>query len=102
MVKYVIGFFIIVVAFLFSIEANASGTVKVGGTFVNDDQATFKASWKDSWEEGNWQRVWESDYIYKKANDVKTLNEFYGSYKANYTFAPRHYVFGQASYDYDY
>ncbi len=101
-VKKVVLFFVLVFGLLLlSTSVQGSGSVNVGGTFVNSDQATFKAGWKDTWEEGKWQRTWESDYIYKKANDIKTLNEFYGSYKANYTFAPKHYVFAQASYDYD-
>ena len=40
-------------------------------------------------------------FSHKESNDVETLNEFYGSTKINYTFAPKHYVFGQLIYDTD-
>ena len=79
----------------------ASGSAKIGGTFVNSDEATFKVSVDNQWESGAWQRSSEIDYIYKESNNVETLNEFYGSFKTNYTFAPRHYVFGQVIYDTD-
>ena len=64
----------------------ASGSAKVGGTFVNSDEATFKVSVDSQWESGAWQRSSEIDYIYKESNNIETLNEFYGSFKTNYTF----------------
>lgn len=79
----------------------AKGNAKIGGTFVNSDSATVKGALNLSFEQGNWQQSIETDYAYKKADDIETMNEFFLNTKANYTFAPRHYVFGVAQYDYD-
>jgi len=93
--------FLIIVLTLVALPVFAGGSAKIGGTFVNSDEATFTASLDNKWEEGVWQRSSEIDYIYKESNDIETLNEFYGSTKINYTFAPKHYVFGQLIYDAD-
>jgi putative salt-induced outer membrane protein YdiY len=90
-----------IVLTLIALPVFAGGSAKIGGTFVNSDEATFTVSLDNQWEEGAWQRSSEIDYIYKESNDVETLNEFYGSTKINYTFAPKHYVFGQLIYDTD-
>ena len=90
-----------IVLTLIALPVFAGGSAKIGGTFVNSDEATFTVSLDNQWEEGAWQRTSEIDYIYKESNDVETLNEFYGSTKINYTFAPKHYVFGQLIYDTD-
>jgi putative salt-induced outer membrane protein YdiY len=90
-----------IVLTLIALPVFAGGSAKIGGTFVNSDEATFTVSLDNQWEQGAWQRSSEIDYIYKESNDVETLNEFYGSTKLNYTFAPKHYVFGQLIYDTD-
>lgn len=90
-----------IVLTLVALPVFAGGSANIGGTFVNSDEATFTASLDNQWEQGAWQRSSEIDYIYKESNDIETLNEFYGSTKINYTFAPKHYVFGQLIYDTD-
>lgn len=89
------------VACLIGFNAYANGSAKLGGTFVNSDRATITFSADDQWERDKWQRATELDYVYQEDNDIETLNEFYGSLKINYTFAPKHYVFSQLTYDND-
>ena len=77
---------------IFATESFATGSAKIGGTFVNSDETTFKVSIDDQRESGKWQQVFEFDYVLKESQDVKTLDEIYTGYKVNYTFAPKHYV----------
>jgi len=88
---------------LFSIPAFATGSAKVGGTFINSDETTFAISLDDQKEFDLAQYVAEVDYILKEVDGVKTLDEFYGSIKFNHTFdsLPKHYVFTQTIYDQD-
>jgi len=85
----------------FATESFATGSAKIGGTFVNSDETTFKVSIDDQRESGKWQQVFEFDYVLKESQDVKTLDEIYTGYKVNYTFAPKHYVFSQLIFDND-
>ena len=101
-VKKAVLFILIVAAFmLISTNANASGSAKIGGVFVNSESATVTASFNTQWEQGKWQQTFESDFQYKKEDDAETLNEVFVNTKANYTFLPKHYVFAVAQYDYD-
>ena len=100
-VKKAVLFILIVAAFmLISTNANASGSAKIGGVFVNSESATVTASFNTQWEQGKWQQTFESDFQYKKEDDAETLNEVFVNTKANYTFI-KHYVFAVAQYDYD-
>jgi len=95
--KFFTAFFML----LFATESFASGSAKIGGTFVNSDETTFKVSVDEQRESGKWQQVFEFDYVLKESQDVKTLDEIYTGYKVNYTFAPKHYVFSQLIFDND-
>ena len=86
---------------LITMPANAKGSAKIGGTFINSESATITGSFDYQWEQGDWQQSFESDYQYKKNDNSEVMNELYFNTKANYTFAPKHYVFGIAQYDYD-
>lgn len=101
MKKAVFTIFTLIVLSIISLTASASGSAKVGGTFINSDETTFKISVDDSWEQGAWQRIFEFDYVLKESQDVKTLDEIYTGFKINYTFTPKHYVFSQVIYDND-
>ena len=94
-------FFTAIFLLIFSAETFATGSAKIGGTFVNSDETTFKVSIDNQKETGKWQQVFEFDYVLKESQDVKTLDEIYTGYKLNYTFAPKHYVFSQLIYDND-
>jgi|TARA_B100000073_G_scaffold346230_1_gene357131 putative salt-induced outer membrane protein len=101
-VKKAVLFIIVVAALLLvSMNANAKGSAKIGGTFVNSESATVTGSFNYSWEQDKWQQTFESDFQYKKEDDKETMNELFLNTKANYTFAPKHYAFGVAQYDYD-
>tara|TARA_B100001057_G_scaffold493264_1_gene587339 strand:- start:401 stop:1069 length:669 start_codon:yes stop_codon:yes gene_type:complete len=101
-VKKAVLFLIIAVALmLITLPVNATGSAKLGGTFINSESATVTGSFNYQWEEGNWQQTLESDYQYKKNDDTEVMHELYLNTKTNYTFAPKHYVFGIAQYDYD-
>lgn len=99
--KAVLFMFVVAVLTLVSLNANASGSAKIGGTFVNSDDATFKVAIDSSTEEGKWQRAYEVDYIYQTSSDIKTTDELYLNYKLIYTFAPKHYIVNTTSYDVD-
>lgn len=99
--KAVIYFIIGSVLLLVATTANASGSAKIGGTFVNSDDATFKVAFDTSTETGNWQRVIEADYIYQTSSDIETSNELYVNHKLIYTFAPKHYIVSTSTYDID-
>lgn len=99
--KAVIYFIIGIVLLLVATTANASGSAKIGGTFVNSDDATFKVAFDTSKETGNWQRVIEADYIYQTSSDIETSNELYVNHKLIYTFAPKHYIVSTSTYDID-
>lgn len=99
--KAVLFMFVVAVLTLVSLNANASGSAKIGGTFVNSDDATFKVAIDSSMEEGKWQRAYEVDYIYQTSSDIKTTDELYLNYKLIYTFAPKHYIVNTTSYDVD-
>ena len=47
----------------FATESFATGSAKIGGTFVNSDETTFKVSIDDQRESGKWQQVFEFDYV---------------------------------------
>ena len=101
-IKKAVLFFIIAVALmLITLPVNATGSAKLGGTFINSESATVTGSFNYQWEEGNLQQTFESDYQYKKNDDTEVIHELYLNTKTNYTFAPKHYVFGIAQYDYD-
>ncbi len=101
-IKKAVLFFIIAVALmLITLPVNATGSAKLGGTFINSESATVTGSFNYQWEEGNLQQTFESDYQYKKNDDTEVMHELYLNTKTNYTFAPKHYVFGIAQYDYD-
>lgn len=93
--------FLAIVMLFFTAETFATGSAKIGGTFINSDESTFNASVDSQWERDKWQRIFEFDYVYKESQDIKTLDELYTGVKINYTFAPKHYVFGQLIYDND-
>ena len=99
--KIAIGILIAVGLLVIAMPVYATGSAKIGGTFVNSDESTFTVSVDDQWEKGDWQRATELDYTYRESKNVETLNELYGSFKINYTFAPKHYVFSQLIYDND-
>ena len=86
---------------LISLNAYATGSAKIGGTFVNSDDATFVVAIDSLVEEGKWQRSYEVDYIYQTNSDVKTTDELYLNYKLIYTFAPKHYIVNTTSFDSD-
>lgn len=99
--KTAIGILITVGLLLVAMPVFATGSAKIGGTFINSDESTLTFSLDNQWEQGDWQRSTELDYIYKETNNIESLNEFYGSTKINYTFAPKHYVFTQLIFDND-
>jgi hypothetical protein len=93
---------LLVALFLFlASPLSATGSASLGGTFVNSDSATATGSFNYQWEQDNWQQTFESDYQFKEEDNKETMNELFLNTKANYTFAPKHYVFGVAQYDYD-
>ena len=93
----------ILIAFflLLASPVQATGSAKLGGTFVNSDSASVTGSLDYRWEEGKWQQTLETDYVYKEEDNQEILNEFVFNTKSNYTFSPRQYVFGILSYDND-
>lgn len=99
--KAVLLVIVVFAMLLITMPANASGSAKIGGVFVNSDSATITGSLNTQWEQGKWQQTFESDFQYKKEDDKETLNEIFLNTKANYTFLPKHYVFAVAQYDYD-
>ena len=99
--KAVLLVIVVFAMLLITMPANASGSAKIGGVFVNSDSATVTGSLNTQWEQGKWQQTFESDFQYKKEDDEETLNEIFLNTKANYTFLPKHYVFAVAQYDYD-
>ena len=93
---------ILIAFFLFlGFPVSAKGSASLGGTFVNSDSATATGSFNYQWEQENWQQTFESDYQFKEEDNKETMNELFLNTKANYTFTPKHYVFGVAQYDYD-
>ena len=86
---------------IITMPANAIGSAKVGGTFVNSDDATFKVAVDSSTEKGNWQRALEVDYVYQTQSDIESTNELYLNHKLIYAFAPKHYIVSTSSYDVD-
>src|SRR5210317_1243461 len=90
--KAVLFLFAVAVLTLVSLNAYATGGVKLGGTFINSDDATFKLAIDNSVETGKWQRGVEVDYMYQTQSDVETTNELYVNTKLIYTFAPKHYI----------
>ena len=61
---------------LITMPANAKGSAKIGGTFINSESATITGSFDYQWEQGDWQQSFESDYQYKK-NDNSDLSIMY-------------------------
>jgi len=101
-IKRAVLFLLITVGLLvLSVNLYASGSAKIGGTFVNSDDATFKIAYDSSTEKGNWQRALEVDYMYQTQSDVKSTNELYLNHKLIYAFAPKHYVVSTSTYDID-
>lgn len=99
--KAVLFLLISIVLLLVSVNLYASGSAKIGGTFVNSDDATFKIAYDSSTEKGNWQRGLEVDYMYQTQSDVESTNELYLNTKLIYSFAPKHYVVSTSTYDID-
>ena len=97
-VLFLFGVFLLTI---FSLNVLAKGSAKVGGTFVNSDDATFKVAFDSSTENGNWQRALELDYMYQTQSDVESTNELYFNHKLIYSFAPKHYIVNTSSYDVD-
>ena len=89
--------FVIILGMLFTWEANATGNIKVGGTFVNDTDSTFNASWDQKWEMFNVS----VDYTYKESDSVVKLDKFNTVGKYNYKFSEELYGFAITSYDTD-
>jgi len=93
----------ILVAFflLIAFPVQATGSAKLGGTFVNSESASINSSLDYQWEDGKWQQTFETDYQYKKEDNTEVMHELFLNTKANYTLSPRYYLFGVAQYDYD-
>lgn len=89
--------FVIILGMLFTWEVNATGNIKVGGTFVNDTDSTFNASWDQKWEMFNVS----VDYTYKESDSVVKLDKFNTVGKYNYKFSEELYAFAITSYDTD-
>jgi len=99
--KAVLFIFVVAVLTLVSLNVYATGSAKLGGTFINSDDATFKLAIDNSVETGKWQRGIEVDYMYQTQSDIETTNELYVNTKLIYTFAPKHYIVNTSTYDVD-
>jgi putative salt-induced outer membrane protein YdiY len=97
-VLFILAVFVLVII---TMPVQAKGSAKIGGTFVNSDDATFKVAYDSSTEKGNWQRALEVDYMYQTQSDVESTNELYLNHKLIYSFAPKHYIVSTSSYDID-
>ena len=95
--KTVIAFLVIILGILFAVNANATGNIKLGGTFVNDTDSTFNASWDQKWESFNVS----VDYTYKESDNIVKLDKFNTVGKYNYKFSEELYAFAITSYDTD-
>ena len=78
-VKKAVLFIIVVAPFMliYLMNANAKGSAKIGGTFVNSESATVTGSFNYSWEQDKWQQTFESDFFHKKEDDKETMNELF-------------------------
>jgi putative salt-induced outer membrane protein YdiY len=81
--------------------AKSDTALKIGGTFINSNESVITASIDNALEKDEWQSIFELDYVNKKSDSINKLKKFNSSVKINYTFAPKHYIFGVAVYDYD-
>ena len=73
----------------------------LGYTSSGNDSHTLKSKISTSSEEGEWQSIFEADYFLKTTNGSENKNELHSSFKRNYTYDMKEYLFGELQIDDD-
>lgn len=99
--KAVLMILIVVVFLLITMPANASGSAKFGLTQINSDSTVLNASADQNWELDSVDLILETDYVYKKQDDIVKMDEFNVISKVNKGLSGKYYTFGVLSYGTD-